>query len=333
MEFSASAPCKSILFGEHYVVYGAPALSIAIEPRNRVEFCDAPGGAAVLQTIYGEGKILPSGEYSGPAAVSIYAEVARKIFGAAIPAFSAEFFSAWKIKGAGASASLCAAFAAGCFRLAGRKASAEEIFAAAQVGDLLAHGGRASGIDAKTVSYGKPLVFRRSFSPMAYGSSPANFSLPPGCSFLLVDTNTGMKDTTAKLVESFAKTFGISFPPQDLPAEKRAEVLSDYEPVWERIEKAMKGASGKEWGAIMGGNHALLKARGVSSVGIERTIDAALSAGAYGAKLTGAGGNGGAVLVLCEAKLAEKISGALEEWPRFPSYPVSLASRGAAVDS
>ncbi|MEM2138015.1 MAG: hypothetical protein QW568_02915 [Candidatus Anstonellaceae archaeon] len=334
MGFISSAPCKAILFGEHYVVYGAPALSIAIEPRTIVKFEEAGGiQGAALKSVYGEGKISAQGEFSGPPELAIYAEVAEKIFGAgSIPSFSAEFFSAWKIKGAGASASLCAAFAAGCFKLAGRTPSAEEIFAAAQAGDLLAHGGKASGIDAKTVSFGHPLIFQRSFEPPAFNSSPANFALPQGCALLLVDTNVGIKDTTAKLIADFAESFGIASSPQDLPAQRRAEVFAEYEPVWEKVRGMMLGTSGKALGAVMNENHDLLKMRGVSSAGIEKAIATALAAGAHGAKMTGAGGEGGAVLVLCELEAKAKIAASLKEACGFVSYPVSLAQRGAALD-
>ncbi len=336
MEFSASAPCKAILFGEHYVVYGAPALSIAIEPRNTVKFSDAAGGEAgiaLLSGAYGKGRVFASGSYSGAPELAIYAEVAKQVFGAgSIPKFSAEFFSSWKIKGAGASASLCAAFAAGCLKLAGRKPNAEDVFFAAQSGDLLAHGGNASGIDAKTVSYGKPLVFRRSFLPPAFRSSRMNFSLPPDCSLLLVDTNVGRKDRTADLIARFAKTFGIASPPHELPEKKRLEVQKEYLALWERLQASMKGADGETLGKFMNENHALLKARGVSSVGMEKAVSSALASGAYGAKLTGAGGEGGAILVLCGKKDAGRVAKALNEASGFSSYPVSLAKKGACVD-
>jgi mevalonate kinase len=82
----------------------------------------------------------------------------------------------------------------------------------------------------------------------------------------------------------------------------------------------------------MNENHDLLKARGVSSAGIEKAIATALAAGAYGAKMTGAGGEGGAVLVLCEEASKAKVSAALKDACGFVSYPVSLAKKGAGID-
>ena len=260
MRFSASAPCKAIMFGEHYVVYGAPALAIAIEPRNVLRFSQWDGGGIALKSGLGNATISPAGRYEGPDELCIYAEVAGSVFGSSqLPPCAVEFQPAWKLKGVGTSASLCAAFAAGLFRLAGRKASPEEIFCAAQAGDAVAHGGRASGIDAKTVSYGEPLVFQRSFAPPKFDSRPAGFSLPSGTALLLIDTNAGKKDGTLQMIRKFAGSFGITAPPQDLPEEKRHEVREEYSPLWEKIEKALTGATAHGLGSLMGESHALLK--------------------------------------------------------------------------
>ena len=43
----ASAPGKCILFGEHAVLYGSPAVAVAIDSRVRIELLDAEGGLRV----------------------------------------------------------------------------------------------------------------------------------------------------------------------------------------------------------------------------------------------------------------------------------------------
>ena len=65
MRFTASAPCKAILFGEHYVVYGSPALSIAIEPRNIVEFADFEGSGISMHSALGDAAISEDGRFEG----------------------------------------------------------------------------------------------------------------------------------------------------------------------------------------------------------------------------------------------------------------------------
>jgi mevalonate kinase len=332
MEFVASAPCKAILFGEHYVVYGSPALAIAIGPRNSVKFSDGADDI-VLRTVFGEGRILSGGAYSGPVELKPYSEVVKKIFGKGdVPNCTAEFTSGWNLKGVGASASFCAAFAAGLFRLAGKKPPAGAIFEAAQAGDLFAHGGRASGIDAKTVSFGLPLIFQRSFDPPAFKSKPSGFTLPSGSALLLIDTFKRKKDGTSAMLETFAREFGIIVPPQQASREAREAVMAEFAPLWEKINAALGGKSEKELGKLMSENHELLKKRGMSSVGIECAVSAAISSGAYGAKLTGGGGEGGAVLALCEKKGVEKAMKEISDETGFGCRVISLAKKGACVE-
>ena len=339
MEFFASAPCKAILFGEHYVVYGAPALSLPIAPRNTVKFMvggaggQAAAGGILLSSMLGKAAIAHDGSFAGESRLSIYAAVAKGLFpSGGMPSCGAEFFSAWSLKGVGVSASLCAAFAAGLAHAAGRKASAEEVFSAAQSGDLVAHGGRASGIDAKTVSVGKPLVFTRSFYPSAFIGEPLRFSLPAGTSLILIDTNKGKKDGTDAMLQKFAQSFHVSTPPEGASEEKREEVRLEYAPLWQGVQECIKEKDAKKLGALMGENHALLKRRGMSSEGIERAISSALSSGAHGAKLTGGGGEGGAALALAQRRGAKAFSKKIEEETGFSCYPLAVARGGAKVD-
>jgi len=331
--FTASAPSKSILFGEHYVVYGSPALSIAIEPRNTVEFSDAEGKGMELHSLYGNGTLSPDGRFSGPKEQELYVAVAKHVLGKMpFPSCSARFSAAWKLKGVGVSASLCAAFAAGLYRLKGKKSGAEEIFSAAQAGDLVAHGGRASGIDARTVSCGCPLVFQRSFSPPKFDAKKIGFSLPKGTALLLVDTFKGKKDGTLKMLEIFAAQSGIRGTPAEASEEKRMAIRGEYASLWREISAVLRNSDAKMLGSLMSKNHALLKKRKMASAGIEKAVSSALSAGAYGAKLTGGGGEGGAVLALCGKKDERKIATAITDSTSFACHEISLATRGARAD-
>ena len=67
----------------------------------------------------------------------------------------------------------------------------------------------------------------------------------------------------------------------------------------------------KELGQYMNMNHSLLDALGVGHPQLSRLVLAARSAGAYGAKITGAGG-GGCMVALCPKQLKHRIAGAIE---------------------
>lgn len=331
MVFHSSAPCKAILFGEHYVVYGSQALSIPIEPRNRVEFWEGEEGNGIcLASERGQGVISENGEYSGTPELANYSAVAREIFkGKRLPSCNVKFSPAWNLKGVGTSSSFGAALAAGLLKISGKKPSARKIFQAAQAGDLVAHQGKASGIDAKTVAMGKPLLFQRKFTPPAYSVRSAKFKLPPESSLLLIDTFAGKRDSTALALAAFARSFGITTLPQLLPEEKRKEVRAEFLPI---LTAALKEKTAGGLGKLMDDNHILLRMRGVSSAGIEKAVSCAIAHGAYGAKLTGGGGEGGAVLALCNGGKLAEISEKVAAETGFSCHPVSIASKGACVD-
>jgi mevalonate kinase len=67
----------------------------------------------------------------------------------------------------------------------------------------------------------------------------------------------------------------------------------------------------KELGEYMDMNHSLLEALGVGHPQLSRLVLAARSAGAYGAKITGAGG-GGCMVAICPKQLKHRIAGAIE---------------------
>ena len=68
----------------------------------------------------------------------------------------------------------------------------------------------------------------------------------------------------------------------------------------------------KGLGRLLSFNHAVLSTIGVSSPRLDRLVDLTLSLGAYGAKLTGAGGGGSIVAVAPGGKEKSIISGLRE---------------------
>jgi mevalonate kinase len=284
-----------------------------------------------MNSSLGSAHIAPGISFSGEARLAPFAAVAREICGKnQAPPCEAEFLPSWSLKGVGTSSSLGAAFAAGLLSLCKKKASARKIFLSAQAGDLVAHEGKASGIDARAVAYGKPIVFQRKFSPPKFFARSTKFALPPGCSLLFIDTYKGKKDSTAAMVAAFARSFGITTLPAATPEEKRKEVQAEAAPI---LKSALAAKTAQELGKAIGDNHIMLRMRRVSSQGIDSAASAALSAGAYGAKLTGGGGEGGAALALCDSARSQQISQAISDATGFACHPVSIAKDGARIDA
>lgn len=76
--------------------------------------------------------------------------------------------------------------------------------------------------------------------------------------------------------------------------------------------RAIESGRIESLGELMNENHSLLQKLTVSSPELDKLVEAARSAGADGAKLSG-GGRGGNMIALVKPDLAEKVSNALKD--------------------
>ena len=132
------------------------------------------------------------------------------------------------------------------------------------------------------------------------------------------------------MLANFALSFGISTLPAATPEEKRKEVQSEFAPI---LKSALAAKTAQDLGKAIGDNHIMLRMRRVSSQGIDSAVSAALASGAYGAKLTGGGGEGGAALALCGSEKIRQISQAISDSTGFACHAVSIATDGAKIDA
>ena len=369
-EFMAYAPAKVILFGEHFVVYGASGIVAAISPYNqlRISTTAADPSLAGLDyvstiiennlSINADGKNSKNKTTRPPAASPGSQGPVARVQPSSIPAHShplgalyasllfefaalramrvrAEAEACWPLKGVGNSASLSAAFSAGVRKACAQKRiHASAIFEDAQVADTAAHGGRPSGIDAAAAAYGGVFSFTKDFSPAAPPKiGPLPFHLPAGFSLILIDSLRAgeRKASTSEQVEKFARHFGFSRLPAELSDSERGKITSLYEPIASRAARALASADGPALASCMNENQSLLFECGMSSPGIDQAVGLCLKNGAIGAKLSGAGGIGGAVLALCENKRSKGLQAALRS-SGFASYGFTPAKKGAYAE-
>jgi mevalonate kinase len=331
---TAFAPAKSILFGEHYVVYGAEGIACGIEPYNEITI-QASGREGLLY-VSDIGTLSVSGEKSGcpkglEPALAAYRKACALWPGAKSIGMEAQVASAWKMKGVGNSASLCAALGAGIAAMAGKNATEKDCFEIAQEGDRVAHGGSPSGIDASSVSYGGMLSVRKIFGETArYEFARKKFKHREGWRFFVVDTSREgeIRANTAGQIAKFAKAHGIAEKPEMLPERKRQAVIEEYAHIAKDALGALENGKMQEVAALMDENHSLLRKFDVSCPGAERAISIAKKAGASGAKMTGAGGEGGALLVLCEMEKAGNVRMEMEK-SGYAAYDFRPSEKGA----
>ncbi len=338
--FMAYAPAKVILFGEHFVVYGAPGLVAAIRPENeiRVEGVEADGASAGFEyesTIKKNNIVmdfLPSPSFSPthPYA-ALYLKLAAEFPSLCKLRIRSRVKKAWPLKGVGNSASLGAALGAGLRSLGGEKHPApSSIFEDAQTADEVAHGGRPSGIDAAAAAYGGVLEFKKDFSnPFKPKITPVKIASMRDVRFLLIDTlGPGEKHgSTGELVARFAKNNGITKKPAELDEKERERAYEPYHPLFMHALLALREGDWAALGLLMDQNHRLLQGSGVSSAGIEKAIAICKSFGALGAKMSGAGGPGGVVIALAEKKRSAAMKEALGAGG-FSSYAFEIAQKG-----
>ena len=97
---------------------------------------------------------------------------------------------------------------------------------------------------------------------------------------------------------------------QDVLIDVRQAHVAGREPPLEAND-VINVAVANRLGDLMNMNHALLEVLGVGHPQLSRLVLAARAAGAYGAKLTGAGG-GGCMISICPKHLKGRVTGAIE---------------------
>jgi mevalonate kinase len=151
--------------------------------------------------------------------------------------------------------------------------------------------GRASPTDTTVSSYGGIVLI----------SGGSRRRLPPQNIHLVIGDSL-VSHSTSKMVEQVS----------DLK-KKHPNIV---DPVLDAIEGVSMSAihhlnNPKELGRYMNMNHALLEVLGVGHPQLGKMILAARSAGAFGAKITGAGG-GGCMVALCPKPIKHRIASAIE---------------------
>lgn len=287
MAVIASAPAKVILFGEHFVVYGEPAIVLAIDKRAYAKVEQRVDSKLFFRSLNlrlsgyfengnfkaEEGDVREARSRFEPlkcAVEKVMEKVGDKV------GLNVEVNSAIPVAaGLGSSAATAASVATAAGALLGVKMAKEEVFRIAFEAEKITHG-TPSGVDPAIATFGGALMFQ-----MDTGFKPIEVK----CEVPLVVGDTGIDRSTKVQV---MKVRGVM--------EKHPQIFRlmreiAREIVLEALE-ALKRGDLEALGELMNLNHALLYGLGVSDESLEWLINAARKAGAAGAKLTGAGGGG-----------------------------------------
>ncbi len=303
------SPCKVIITGEHAVVHGAPALAITIELFNTVRITETNGplGFEVRQKnnliTLDENGDPTSGEIEWP----IFCELLKKILENGIKPTKRLIITIESNvpKGVGASSSVAAALTLAMYKYANKPISKQLLFDYVQFVDKTAHGGNPSGIDAMSVISGPTKLIRTvEKNKPKWNFYPQTVELPKDCSLVIIDTSRGgPRSGTGEMVSKFATSMGLMVDGRIKQltelTKKDKEKLIPFEEVYEEIVSELNAnGDAVKLGKAMDANQDLLAKHYMSSPEIEEARKLAKKNGALGAKLTGAGGKGGAVIAL-----------------------------------
>ncbi len=289
---SVSAPSKFVVLGEHAVVYGKPAITLATNMRFSMRMSRG-------------NELRVNGRPAGPADISPHVDYLFGIHGN----MPVNIFVDGRIpsgSGLGSSAALSVAYSAGLRALEGeafdRAAIAGEAFDAEYAAQ-----GRGSPMDTSASANGGGIALNVPYKPEDHlwtiekGGRRWEVSKIDVPEMTFVIGNTGIRAATGPLVDKVGRYRSSSAFASDIVDE-----IGDI--VFEGM-RAMRQNDLVELGELMSYDHKLLSILGVSCDELNKLVSV-VAPYSYGAKLTGSGG-GGCMVALTDKpeKAAEAIRG------------------------
>jgi mevalonate kinase len=286
---------KVILFGEHFVVYGLPAVASAfnarttatVTPSSKYELADnRPETPGYKKEKYGEqlesmSKIFTAMNID-PKKTPIMIELGGDLVAAS---------------GVGASAASCTAIARALSQHFGLNLDDNKINAIAYEGEKGYHG-TPSGIDNTVSTFGGLIWYVKGTPPIF-----EQIRIPKPLE--IVVANTGISASTTEVVADVKKR-------KEAEPQKFEEIFNEYTAVVHNARKALEAGDVVRIGGLMNKNHMLLQRAGVSCDELDSIVEIALRNGAPGAKMTGTGRGGSAIALTPGEALQGNVAAALE---------------------
>jgi mevalonate kinase len=292
------APAKAILFGEHAVVYGQPAIAIPIhELRTKVTIHAlpqaAPGYVKVISPAIDLEANLTHLHSVNPIAKAV--ELILAHFGiTALPACQIHIQSTIPVGcGLGSGAAVAVATLRALSSFLGHLLSDEDVNRYAFEVEKLHHK-TPSGIDNTVITYGKPVYYEQ-----GHDISFLKITRPKD----LVIANSGAKVRTSETVLQVQKNHEID----PITYNAYFQAIGDLS---RQARFMLENGKTGNLGALMTENQSILSKMGLSTPKLDELIEIALKNGATGAKLTG-GGGGGFIIALVDEQTKESVSAAL----------------------
>lgn len=288
-----SAPAKIILFGEHAVVYGQPAIAIPVSS-VRAYATVQPGQGLCIHAADLNETLTVDLESELEHALAVMAQLVLKQLNTAPPNLTITLRSEIPLaSGLGSGAAVATALGRALSTELGQPLDNATLNGLVYEVEKLHHG-TPSGIDNTVIVYEQPVYFVR--------QQPIE-TLAIGAPITLLIGDTGISASTRLAVGDVRKLFEAS------PASTQ-HVLDRIGTIVQAARIAIEAGHIDALGDLMRENHELLQRLTVSSPELDQLVAAALDAGALGAKLSG-GGRGGNMIALVTPTTANQVHAAL----------------------
>lgn len=279
---TVSAPGKLMLMGEHAVVYGYPCIVTAVSERLQVSMEETTDGNITI-----DAPQVKNTRFVNQAIID--GTNTWNILHKGLRIKTQSNFS--NCYGFGSSSAVTVATLFALAQVFRNNVTQKQLFDTAYK-TVLSIQRVGSGFDVAAATYGKTLLYTKGGSTLdelPWNLNTNGVSLVVGYSGVKADTTTIVKEV----------------------AKKREEQLERVDRIFEAIGKlvvqAKEAGDKNDWeavGKLMNFNQEYLRDLGVSTEKLEAMILAAMKAGAYGAKLSGAGGGDCVIALVSKEKRA-----------------------------
>ena len=291
----ASAPGKIILFGEHAVVYGRPALAVPVtQVHVDAEVSDSPRAGvwihAPIIDLHAELNSLPPDH----AIASVILKVIQRFGISPLPNLDISISSTIPVAaGLGSGAAVSVALIRALSASLSRPMTDDEVNALAYEIEKIHHG-TPSGIDNTVITYGKPVYFMK--------DRPVE-TFKTGNPFTIVIGDTGIAAPTKESVGDVRRLW--------IRDQFNLEnIFNEIAQIALIGRRSIESGRTEMLGELMDHNHEYLQELTVSSPELDSLVEVARGAGALGAKMSG-GGRGGNMIALVDPTKAESVAAAL----------------------
>lgn len=292
----ASAPAKIILLGEHAVVYGQPAIAVPVSSLRATVSAHATPGTGLRIVAADSWEALPRDidRQIVDEALSTLVRLVLDHLNAPPPDLTLELRSDIAIaSGLGSGAAVSAALARALSSALGQPLDLAALNALVYETEKLHHG-NPSGIDNTVVVYEEPVYFIRD-------KALDRLAIPTPLHLLIGDTG---QSASTRATISAVRALYDSYPAQT------GELIAEIGLLVNAGRHAIEVGDTEQLGRLMTRNHAFLQQLTVSSSVLDGLVEAALAAGALGAKLSG-GGRGGNMIALVTPDSQAQVRAAL----------------------